>query len=279
MQKLQTLIDMLTKGRKLHISVLDVSGVLNTPLSEVEFKNVIHSKEFCNIAKSTHKGNNLCLRCKAIANTKAISGKEAFAGHCFWGIYEAAHPVVINGSVAAVVYVGNAVVDRDKTARILEGSCRRTGLDPARLYRELENCEVLEDPYEVTAIAEIVGDYIKSTCAKAPQSDQNEHWIVSAMKRHAENSYTDEISLREMAVTYHKNEKYIGRIFKRETGVSFREYCNGVRMQRAAELLTSTRDKVIDVAFECGFNNVSYFNRLFQRTYGVSPSEYRKIRR
>ena len=43
MQKLQFLIDMLTKERKIHISILDVSGILNTPSTKIAFQNVIHS--------------------------------------------------------------------------------------------------------------------------------------------------------------------------------------------------------------------------------------------
>ena len=53
MQNLQVLIDMLTKGRKLHISILDLNGILNTPSTRICFENVIHSKRFCDIAKST----------------------------------------------------------------------------------------------------------------------------------------------------------------------------------------------------------------------------------
>ena len=275
MQKLQTLIDMLTKGRDIHISVLDVSGILNTPLTEVRFENVIHSKKFCNIAKSTQYGNRMCLLCKAFANTKAIKYREAFSGHCFWGIYEAAYPVVINGSVAAVVYVGNAVIDKEYSKRLVRTLCRRSSVCADDLLGELDSCEVLTDPSESAAIAELVGEYIKRICPTVPRFESNEHWLVTAMKRHAENAYNEEISLRELAVAYHKNEKYMGRLFKKETGVSFRRYCNGIRLEKAAELLRATHKKIIDVAMECGFDNVPYFNRIFVKAFNASPSEYR----
>lgn len=76
MQKLQILIEMLTKGRKLHISIWDLSGILNTSSTKIDFQNVIHSKSFCNIAKSTEKGFRSCLHCKYLANTKAITSKK-----------------------------------------------------------------------------------------------------------------------------------------------------------------------------------------------------------
>lgn len=51
MQNLQVMIDQLTKGRHLHISILDLTGILNNTMTEISFKNVIHSKRFCDIAK------------------------------------------------------------------------------------------------------------------------------------------------------------------------------------------------------------------------------------
>ena len=80
MQNLQFLIDMLTRGRKLHISILDLNGILNTPTTKIAFENVIHSKKFCDIAKSTEKGYRACLHCKNLANTKATTSKKAFCG-------------------------------------------------------------------------------------------------------------------------------------------------------------------------------------------------------
>ena len=95
MQNLQFLIDMLTRGRKLHISILDLNGILNTPTTKIAFENVIHSKKFCDIAKSTEKGYRACLHCKNLANTKATTSKKAFCGHCLYGIYEVAMPVIV----------------------------------------------------------------------------------------------------------------------------------------------------------------------------------------
>ena len=126
MQKLQILIEMLTKGRKLHISISDLSGILNTSSTKIDFQNVIHSKSFCNIAKSTEKGFRSCLHCKYLANAKAITSKKPFCGYCLYGIYEAAMPVIIDETVSAIVYVGNAIVDIDQTKNRIEKVCRYT---------------------------------------------------------------------------------------------------------------------------------------------------------
>ena len=134
MKSLQFFIDMLSKNRKLHISILDVTGILNTPSRKLELENIIHSKDFCKTAKSTERGMRLCLYCKKLANTKAVTEKKAFSGHCPYGLFEAAVPVVIGGAVCAVIYVGNAIIDKEKTSARIERSCRYTKVNKDRLY-------------------------------------------------------------------------------------------------------------------------------------------------
>ena len=274
MQNLQFLIDALQKERKLHISVLNVNGILNLPSTKIDFQNVIHSKSFCNIAKSTKKGYRSCLHCKSLANTKSIVSQKSFCGHCVYGIFEAAFPIVIDGTVAAIVYVGNAVVDADKTKDRIEKVCRYTHVDKQKLYEQLKECEYVDDASELMGIAEIVCDYIKMLYRSAPKECSNHHWLVSALKQHADQMFCFNPTLKELAVFYHKNEKYIGRLFKNEIGVPFHQYCLMLRLQKAEALLLGTSDKVIDIALECGFNSISYFNRTFKSHYGMSPSEY-----
>ena len=66
----------------------------------------------------------------------------------------------------------------------------------------------------------------------------------------------------------------MGRLFIKEMHVSFHEYCLLLKLQKAEALLLGTGEKIIDVALECGFDNISYFNRVFKKQYGMSPGEY-----
>lgn len=275
MQKLQVFIDLLTKNRRLHISVCDISGILNTPLTELKFESIIHSKPFCGIAKSTDKGYRTCLRCKRLANTKAVNRKEPFCGYCPYGLYEAVVPVIVNGSTAAIVYVGNAVTDNAKALLHMKKTCLYTGVDLQRLADELMLCESIEDTSELTQIAELVADYLRLLYKNAPQKEQKLNWLVSLMKRYADEMYCTSISLNELAIACRKNEKYLGRLFKKETGKTFNEYCVQLRLNKAEKLLLQSNERIIDIAFDCGFNNISYFNRLFKSKHGISPKEYR----
>lgn len=69
---------------------------------------------------------------------------------------------------------------------------------------------------------------------------------------------------------------YFGRLFKKNTGVGFREYIKALRMKKAAEMLSSTLLSVKEISISVGYKYVSDFDHHFKSVYGVQPSEYRR---
>jgi len=253
MQNLQTFIDQLQKGRNYHISILDVSGVLHTPLTELAHNTLVHSCAFCKIAKSTSHGLHTCLHCKKLANAKAINSQTPFGGHCAYGLYEVAYPVIISNQVVAVVYVGNFMIDKSYSTKRIEKTCRSTNVSAERLIQQLEFCENSSTPDETYVIAEIVSDYLKMLSKHAPALSCKTHWLVAQMKTQIANSLTDTLTLADFGAIYQKNEKYIGRLFKKETGMSYHVYCNHLRLEQAKELLQTTSKKSLISHLNVGF--------------------------
>ena len=68
---------------------------------------------------------------------------------------------------------------------------------------------------------------------------------------------------------------HLARTLKARTGQTPTEFINGLRLEQAAVLLATTPQEIADVALDCGFENLSYFYRLFRRRYGRSPRLYR----
>jgi AraC-like DNA-binding protein len=68
---------------------------------------------------------------------------------------------------------------------------------------------------------------------------------------------------------------HLARTLKAATGLTPTEWVNALRLERAALLLATTTDEIIGIADECGFENLSYFYRLFHRRFGQSPRRYR----
>lgn len=90
-------------------------------------------------------------------------------------------------------------------------------------------------------------------------------------------AYGSELALDALAETVHLTPQYFCRLFKQTTGLSPIEYINRVRIFQSEQLLLSTDATVTEIALEVGFSQVSYFNRIFHRYKGMTPSEYRKV--
>lgn len=69
------------------------------------------------------------------------------------------------------------------------------------------------------------------------------------------------------------------RFFRRQAGMPFIQYLNRMRVHRACEQLIATERQIADICYECGFNNVSNFNRQFLRWKAIPPSQFRRFHR
>ena len=88
--------------------------------------------------------------------------------------------------------------------------------------------------------------------------------------------YYEPLTLDELSEESGFSASYLSRYFKNKTGMCLFEYINKLRIQRACSLLKNTNKKIIEIAYEVGYNNISFFNRYFKKTMKISPMEYRK---
>ena len=68
---------------------------------------------------------------------------------------------------------------------------------------------------------------------------------------------------------------YFSTLFKRQTGIQLRDYIVQVRIEKAKEFLNGTDKKIMEIAFESGYQDTAHFNRAFKKVVGMSPSQYR----
>ncbi len=99
--------------------------------------------------------------------------------------------------------------------------------------------------------------------------------VVIPVLRYVEEHYRDG-SLTEIASQMHYNLAWLSREIRRKTGKNFTDLVQEKRMSQAAWLLTNTSQNVADIAVAVGYENISYFHRLFAARYGMSPRLYRK---
>lgn len=88
-------------------------------------------------------------------------------------------------------------------------------------------------------------------------------------------NYEKDISLDEICTHLSVSKNYFCYLFKRETGENLWSYLIGLRLKKAEELLAQTDLKSYEVAYMVGYDNPSYFSRLFKKMTGMTPNEYR----
>jgi YesN/AraC family two-component response regulator len=88
--------------------------------------------------------------------------------------------------------------------------------------------------------------------------------------------FAEPITLSQVASEAGLSKFHFCRLFQRRIGVSFREYLCGLRLERARALLADRELTVTEVAYAIGFNDLSHFDKVFNRTVGMSPTEYRR---
>lgn len=258
---LHDLLLCLEYGTNLHISVvfLDNHGNAKTRLP---FESAIHSKPYCDAMKALPKGLSRCFRCRNIALKKAIREGIPFGGQCINGVYEYVCPVVEKQSVIAVIFIGNIFP---------ETPSRRPGDTEAFA----ETFEHAFDEELCKRLSRIVSNHIRLLIREYSNVKTEFDPLVSNILGYIEETLSYDISVSHMASVFNYSEKYIGRLFRKSTGKTIKEYFNEKRLIRSGELLRTTDLAVTEVSAKVGFNNVTYFNRLFRRYYGMTPTEYR----
>ncbi|MFY8068810.1 MAG: AraC family transcriptional regulator [Flavobacterium sp.] len=91
-----------------------------------------------------------------------------------------------------------------------------------------------------------------------------------------QNNFYTKISLKEVADLIFLTESNFCKFFKKATGKTYSDYLNELRINEACRLLVQTEKSINQISFECGFETLSYFNRVFLNKKGVTPSLYRK---
>ncbi|RZL43020.1 MAG: AraC family transcriptional regulator [Pedobacter sp.] len=109
----------------------------------------------------------------------------------------------------------------------------------------------------------------------AHQFKSNDIEKIDTVYNYVLNNFKNEISVKDVALKCNMNTAAFCRYFKKKTGKTFKDFLNEIRLGNATKLLVKGDLTIAEVAFESGFNTPSYFNRLFMRIKGMTPTVYR----
>ncbi len=99
---------------------------------------------------------------------------------------------------------------------------------------------------------------------------------IEAAYKYMLEHYREEIRLNDVAELVGMTEVAFSRFLKKRTGRNFIDALNEIRLGHATRMLLDTTHSISEISFECGFNNLSNFNRIFKKKKQVTPSEFRE---
>lgn len=145
----------------------------------------------------------------------------------------------------------------------------------AALLAEMRGASPIERAAEFLKLIEAMAE--TDGCIPAGRSNS-----MSRTQRRLENvriycscNYAREITLNEVAAHVGMNKSAFCTFMRRQTGMSLSEYVNDLRLSRAMEMLLNSDRTIASVAYDAGFANVTYFNRLFKSKFNQTPKSVR----
>ncbi|MFV0351933.1 MAG: response regulator [Oscillospiraceae bacterium] len=148
--------------------------------------------------------------------------------------------------------------------------------DTDMIYNEFENrldlCSTLD------GVLECLTQTILITFSAALQTKSEEEGKpVRSVKQHISSHYNQPITLEQMAELAGFNASYFSTLFKKETGQTFSEYLQAVRIERAKELLRETDLPISRICEDVGYSDLKHFSATFRKVTGIKPGEFRKL--
>lgn len=262
---LSSLIDFLERGTKLHICVafLDNYGNRKTRCKE---RQTIHDRPVCLAVKQMPNGLASCYRCRMTVQKAVICSRRSMAGICINGVYEYCRPVIYDGRVICVIYIGNLLTDDPRQRQRLAGRVEASLLSTMEQSFPKEDC---------VKLADVLESYILLLFDHYGIENKTFDPLVENIKNYIRENMVYDFTMEEMASAFNYTPKYLGRAFKQRTGQTIKDFCNHAKVYKAQYLLRETDISIEAIAVQVGFNSVNYFDRVFHRITGLSPQNYR----
>lgn len=156
------------------------------------------------------------------------------------------------------------------------------GGDPAQVIPALGNEETfvagLHTGEQIRAEIEKV--FAAALAFRDEQARNDRAAIVQQARAYIDAHFTDPgLSLNEVAAQVNFSPNHFSAVFREATGVTFRDYLTRARLEQAKKLLRSTRLKIAEVAYQCGYNDPHYFSIIFRKNIRATPQQYRAASR
>ncbi|MBQ3575240.1 MAG: helix-turn-helix transcriptional regulator, partial [Clostridia bacterium] len=119
------------------------------------------------------------------------------------------------------------------------------------------------------------GEY-ENLSSEKKSSEEKMRLRLAGIIDYIQKNYTHNISLAELAQRENLDMTYLSHFIRNKLGVTFREYVNRLRLERAVDLVATTNMRMIDICIDCGYSDYRYLNKAFVQEFNMTPAQVRE---
>ena len=162
--------------------------------------------------------------------------------------------------------------DTERIRMLMEEFSKYAGKN--KILDEYENLKLMSMIYELLYLLCRDDLVVKETVF--PINNQKNLERLRGIMQYVEQHYTEEIIQYKVADRFYFTKEYFSRFFKKNTGMTFKEYLMQYRVKQAYTPIVYTERSILDIALDCGFSDARGLINAFKKVYGDTPLHYRK---
>lgn len=150
----------------------------------------------------------------------------------------------------------------------------------SKAYKTFES-EVVVDLKALKLINDIIFELAECEQYSLLLNSNSQNTMVGEQQIQVATSYVNtkfqqDIKTEDVAKVLSMSYSSFNRFFKQKTKMTFSEYLQMIRLSHSKKLLVETTKSINEISFECGFNNPSFYNRVFTKKQNCTPKDYRE---
>ncbi len=251
-----------------------------------------HGKEdddsFAAILTHFNKARAACLKAQSDASREPDSTNRTVTW--FAGLSESAVPVYVGDHILGFLETGEAMLQNPTTKHFATITRQLRAWGYKADWKQLERAyfrSCVLSPKRYRAMLRLLRIFAQHLSILSNQlivrRQKDESASMARARQFIEEHQAEPLSLGRVARTANISRYYFCKMFKKATGINFIDYLSRVRVEKSKTLLLNPNSRIHEVAFACGFQSLTNFNRAFRRIVGRSPRAFRaslpKLRR
>ena len=232
----------------------------------------IHSNSYCSAIKTKPDAQKHCRDCQIKVLKRCENG--SFCGNCYAGVFEYVYPICNDEKIVGFISVSGYKTKNgnDYIKRI----SKKYSFNETTL---LDTYSTLKNPLNKKDIDILIFplcDMLELSMIKTDNEPCGIQSFPEKLEQYIKRNRNQNITSNDICTFFSCSRSYMSTVFNKHFGKSIREYLTELRLADAKSLLKYSDLNVTEIAFSVGFCDANYFSNLFKKSFGISPTAYRK---